>query len=825
MFYEGSIEGFDSNWEVIQIGPSSFLFGAELNFKTTSFYTPNYGKLLSDSDMSSSLEKSRLRFDFPDSMQVDSLRAQNQGPAENQTITIEGEKFINGPLKTTPVCEGMNVVNIDYVLVSNFEDFFGLPFLIQSPLFHGQIILTHPIMKLGVKILEELLGSIEKRNKRIAVGKDGDVDEEDELEFESDVYDYFEKKHGVFLTELVDFPDTSIIEKLLEKFVPVNYGQKVKLPQGMSVEAGAAGLDLGSSFWTFFIGTQTVSVLQPIGLHNYRHPKQFDFKKLIKSDVIIISPRAVASEPQASKEREMEVEKGKKNEKMEEEDKKPPENKMEIESKSQRELREEQKGNEEVPGKNQQITQSQADQIQKETQRNPSPNKSSKALKEEQLVRKKSNLSFSEVELRKFYEFVHECMSSGSNLLLPVHNFLSILDFFDFFEHKLPHCRSLVLIGQSAKATLAIANVWVEFLSQPFMNKILSTSPMLPFSFNEMVEKKRLRLYKDLKELQSDVSAFGTENFLKNNTPTIYMVTDSSFKMGFAAKMFELLNNSKAKSRICFLSPHEKDQALGCLHRVNKMPIYTFNLDKKIAKTELVSLLNRFDQEKTAQGKTKNSQIFLPEKLGDLLQNQKMNVPFSLFKTEGRCSLDTRVPLKKLVTGFKTLGGIDYEAPDYHKIGDGMSINPLALFPSSQLRETRGKPSKEEPMIEEPQKMTKEIEKVKEVERNKQKIGFMESKKEVVQSSDAIIKRIQDFALESELYFPISVSESQIRLVPQEKLILGLPEEQKNNLKEEITVQIDTQPVLSINIHSKSTESYEKAVKLISEAMKVQMTN
>ena len=60
----------------------------------------------------------------------------------------------------------LDISEVDIVLVSCFNDLFGLPFITRMPDFRGQVLMTLPLAQVGQHLVLELVAANAKRNQK-----------------------------------------------------------------------------------------------------------------------------------------------------------------------------------------------------------------------------------------------------------------------------------------------------------------------------------------------------------------------------------------------------------------------------------------------------------------------------------------------------------------------------------------------------------------------------------------------------------------------------------------------------------------------------------
>ena len=154
---------------------------------------------------------------------------------------IDGEDFIdNAPTKFQ--MRHLNVIDIsdvDIVLVSSFNDLYGLPFITRLPDFKGKVMMTQPIAQIGYHLVMEFVIQNTKRNLK----RGG------ECEFLK-----HEKLHEVFarlgIEEWQELYTVEEVEECFNKHVtPLSFNENFAFDNLISVTAVSSGYHIGSSNW------------------------------------------------------------------------------------------------------------------------------------------------------------------------------------------------------------------------------------------------------------------------------------------------------------------------------------------------------------------------------------------------------------------------------------------------------------------------------------------------------------------------------------------------------------------------------------------------
>lgn len=170
--------------------------------------------------------------------------------------------------------------------------------------------------------------------------------------------------------------------------------------------------------------------------------------------------------------------------------------------------------------------------------------------------------------------------------------------------YKVTNYRKVHLISSSAEATVNYSNINVDYLNKMLQSKIFLKEPELPLAINKLVEAEKLEFFGDISQFVDKVKT--QLGYLKDNAPSIYLVSDSSLRMGYATKIYEILNSEMpTQSGIIFVDPYlDYKSVMDSLLPTNQMKIYECKLNMN-------STFGEFSQ--MMQKSTSIETIVLPE--------------------------------------------------------------------------------------------------------------------------------------------------------------------------------------------------------------------
>jgi len=155
--------------------------------------------------------------------------------------------------------------------------------------------------------------------------------------------------------------------------------------------------------------------------------------------------------------------------------------------------------------------------------------------------------------ISKMEEFLRN--TRRGNVLFPVRNTLFLLDLLDYLSHKSKVYEKIHIISSSARAIFEYATANVEYLNRVLKSKVYSKPPMMPFPIVKLQKERKIFFYDNLEDFQRKnmgISTYKSQNdlkryqhsfFMHSDSPSIYIAVDSSFRLGFASKLMNILAN------------------------------------------------------------------------------------------------------------------------------------------------------------------------------------------------------------------------------------------------------------------------------------------
>jgi len=265
-----------------------------------------------------------------------------------------------------------------------------------------------------------------------------------------------------------------------------------------------------------------------------------------------------------------------------------------------------------------------------------------------------------DILLQNFVEYLlsHLNNRDSGNILLPVRNSIFLLDLIDLFRRKVHNFQKIHIIGTSFEEIVAYSNANVEFVNSILNQKIYSDNPEVPFNHTDLVKNGKLVYYKSIDEFQQRASQF-SHQILDTGFPSLYIISDSSFRIGHAAKMLELFDKTPKGIPALFLTdPHTQDIAWMHAFSLKKVQIIRCPLDPNLTISELSELIFKINP----------GTLIVPRSYE---KNNPNNLPFSL-----------QIPQNTRILEYKEDDEIDINIPQG-------SITTKALFEDKGFEEMK----------------------------------------------------------------------------------------------------------------------------------------
>ena len=171
-------------------------------------------------------------------------------------------------------------------------------------------------------------------------------------------------------------------------------------------------------------------------------------------------------------------------------------------------------------------------------------------------------------------------------------------------------------------STIHYSNANVDYLSKPLQSKIYSKTPYLPINIEKLEDK--IEFFKDIHSFVNKIKH--TKNYMSFMAPSIYIVVDSTLRLGYSAKLIEIMNSEVGAGTIIFSDPYLKtSDVFFPLYRSNKLRVVTqpFNMNdncetlieiiKKECKSGTIILPSKYKYCMKNDPQIKNRTVFIDD--------------------------------------------------------------------------------------------------------------------------------------------------------------------------------------------------------------------
>ena len=227
-----------------------------------------------------------------------------------------------------------------------------------------------------------------------------------------------------------------------------------------------------------------------------------------------------------------------------------------------------------------------------------------------------TRLNQAELSIHRFSTHLKRILkeNKGQNILLPVRNIFFLLDILDILKDKVPGFRKIHVLTSTVEPIMKYSNASVDYLNKTLQAKIYQSKPELPFSFDKLFEDKRVEFFSDIHDFVELVKA--KPNYLSDMTPSIFITVDSTFRLGYSGKLFEIMSGESGVGTIIFTDPYlQHSQVFAPLYHTNRLSIFNFPLNMHDSIVSTVSLLKK---------DVSDSKLIVPEKYVSVLQNSPL---------------------------------------------------------------------------------------------------------------------------------------------------------------------------------------------------------
>ena len=203
-----------------------------------------------------------------------------------------------------------------------------------------------------------------------------------------------------------------------------------------------------------------------------------------------------------------------------------------------------------------------------------------------------TKLNNNELLINRFATTLKKLLADNpkGNFIIPIKNILFLLDLIDIIMLKIHNFQKIHIISSSSESLINYSNANVDYLNKILQNKIFMSSPELPLSINKLLEEDRIEFFPDINQFTDRVKA--QLGYMADLTPSLYFVTDSSLRMGYSSKIYEIINTEfPQNSQIIFVDPYlDYKKVMYCLMPSNQLKIVDMRLNLNSTLSELIPI-------------------------------------------------------------------------------------------------------------------------------------------------------------------------------------------------------------------------------------------
>ena len=229
---------------------------------------------------------------------------------------------------------------------------------------------------------------------------------------------------------------------------------------------------------------------------------------------------------------------------------------------------------------------------------------------------KERKLVTSEMSINRFVSHLRNVLveHKNENIILPVRNSMFLLDLLDIFQYKLPRMRKIHIISSVFLSSINFANANVDYLHKKLQYKIFAKTPNLPFNIEKMVQNNKIEFFDDMYVFVNKIK--NKKSYISDAAPSIFIVVDSTLRLGYSAKIIEIISNEMTSGTVLFTDPYLKTSEIFFpLYSSNRLRISTQPLNLNDSCETLLDIVS-----KTAN----NSHIIAPKKYESIFYGYKL---------------------------------------------------------------------------------------------------------------------------------------------------------------------------------------------------------
>lgn len=223
----------------------------------------------------------------------------------------------------------------------------------------------------------------------------------------------------------------------------------------------------------------------------------------------------------------------------------------------------------------------------------------------------------------------------GENILLPIRNLFFLLDILDILREKVPGFRRIHILSSTIQPLIKYANANIDYLNKPLQNKIYQAKPELPFNFDKSVEENKIQFFDDIHEFVDKLKF--KHNYMVDTVPSIYIVVDSTFRLGWSGKIYDILNNEVGGGTVIFTDPYLcHSKIFEPLYHMNRLRIINFPLNLNDSLVSTVNLIKKDTPDAKIIVNDKYFKVLRASPIGDRIVGLKDNsaIEFEIVSNE-----------------------------------------------------------------------------------------------------------------------------------------------------------------------------------------------
>jgi hypothetical protein len=180
----------------------------------------------------------------------------------------------------------------------------------------------------------------------------------------------------------------------------------------------------------------------------------------------------------------------------------------------------------------------------------------------------------------------------NENILLPVRNMFFLLDILDILKEKVPGFRRIHILSSTIQPLIKYANANVDYINKTLQSKIYQAKPDLPFNFEKSVEENKIQFFDDIAEFVEKIKF--RQNYMADSVPSLYIVVDSTFRLGWSGKLYDIFNNELMSGTVIFTDPYLcHSKVFEPLYHQNRLRIINFPLNLNDSLVSTVNLVRK----------------------------------------------------------------------------------------------------------------------------------------------------------------------------------------------------------------------------------------